>query len=84
MNTRPSPIRASTEPNDNPEQYCREFRAIPAPEDTETAEIPCMGIVTELELVALRVVDAAERIEEPINKWDVVRATVRLVAWLAR
>jgi len=43
-----------------------------------------MGIVTELELVALRVVDAAERIEEPINKWDVVRATVRLVAWLAR
>ena len=84
MNTRPSPIRVSTEPNDNFEQYCQEFRALPAPEDTETAEVPCMGIVTEMELVALRVVDAAERIEEPLNKWDVVRATVRLVAWLAR
>ncbi len=84
MNTRPSPIRVSTEFNDHPEQYCQEFRALPAPEDTETAEIPCMGIVTELELVALRVVDAAERIEEPISKWDVLRATVRLVAWIAR
>jgi len=84
MNTRPSPIRITTEFNDNPEQYCREFRALPAPEDTETAEVPCMGIVTELELVALRVVDAAERIEEPISKWDVVRGAVRLVAWLAR
>ena len=83
MNTRPSPIRVSTEPTDNPEQYCHEFR-IPAPEDTETLEVPCMGIVTEMELVALRVVDAAERLEEPINKWDVLRATVRLVAWLAR
>ena len=84
MNTRPSPIRISTEFHDNPEQYCREFRAHPAPEDTETAEVPCMGIVTEMELVALHAVDALERIEEPINKWDVLRVSVRLVAWLAR
>lgn len=84
MNTRPSPISTVNTYHDNPEQYAREFRAIPAPEDTETAEVPCMGIVTEMELVALRVVDAAERLEEPINKWDVLRATVRLVAWLAR
>ena len=40
--------------------------------------------VTDIELAALRGVDLAERINEPLNRFDLARASVRLVARIAR
>lgn len=79
MNTRPSPIRTRNEFHDNPEYYAREFRAVPAPEDTAPA-----GLVTQLELAAVRAVDIAERVAEPVTPWDLARVGVKLCAWAAR
>jgi len=84
MNTHraPSPLRTHTEYNDNPEYYCREFRAVP--EAPEAPEAPTQGAVTQLEMLAARAVDIAERVSEPVTVWDIARATVKLAAWTAR
>ena len=80
--TRPSPIHAVNTYSDNPEYYAREFRAVPAPEDTKTAEE--QGLVTQIELLAQRGVDLAERASEPVTVWDLARLSVKLAAWTAR
>lgn len=87
MNTRPSPIATTNTYHDNPQGYVREFRAIPAPEDTKTAEVPCheeQGLVTQLETLAQAGVDLAERAAEPVTVWDLARVGVKLAAWTAR
>lgn len=76
MNTRPSPISTVNTYHDNPEYYAREFRAIPAPEE--------QGLVTQLELAAVRAVNLAERAAEPVTVWDIARLGVKLAAWTAR
>ncbi len=78
MNTRPSPINVNVY-SDNPEYYAREFRAVPAPEDTAP-----VGLVTQLELAAQAGVDIAERVSEPVTVWDLARLGVKLAAWTAR
>lgn len=40
--------------------------------------------ITDVELAALRGVDLAERINEPLNPFDFTRAVVRLAAHIAR
>ena len=40
--------------------------------------------ITDLEVAALRSVDFAERINEPLNRFDLARAGVRLTAFIAR
>ena len=40
--------------------------------------------ITDLEFAALRGVDFAERINEPLNRFDLARAGVRLTAYIAR
>jgi hypothetical protein len=40
--------------------------------------------VTELELEAMRVVDAVELAADPINRYNVARAGIKLAAWVAR
>lgn len=83
MSDRPSPIQSGGY-SDNPEFYCREFRAAVDPEETTpTAEVPT-GVVTETELVALAAIDVAERVAEPVTVWDVLRACVRLIAHCCR
>lgn len=83
MNTHraPSPLSTMNTYSDNPEYYCREFRAVPeAPE----APTQSAGAVTQLEMLAARAVDIAERVSEPVTVWDALRATVKLAAWTAR
>ena len=83
----PSPISNVNVYSDNPEQYAREFRAVPAPEDIKTAEAPCheeQGLITQLETLAQAGVDIAERAAEPVTPWDVARMGVKLLAWIAR
>ena len=76
MNTRPSAIATTNTYHDNPEQYVREFRAVPATEP--------QGLVTQLELAAQAGVDLAERAAEPVTPWDLARLGVKLTAWAAR
>lgn len=84
MSDRASPIETGGY-SDNPQFYCREFRAAVDPEETTpTAEMPTMGVVTETELVALAAIDVAERVAEPVTVWDVLRACVRLIAHCCR
>lgn len=45
---------------------------------------PARPSITDVELAALRGVDLAERINEPLNRFDLARASVRLVARIAR
>lgn len=40
--------------------------------------------ITDLEVAALRGVDLAERINEPLNRFDLARAGVRFTAFIAR
>jgi hypothetical protein len=40
--------------------------------------------ITDLELSALRGVDLAEKVSEPINRFSLARGAVRLVALVAR
>jgi len=87
MRNAPSPICTVNVYSDNPEQYAREFRALPVPENTKTAQIPCheeQGLVTQLETLAQAGVDLAERAAEPITPWDMARVSIKIVAWLAR
>jgi hypothetical protein len=67
MSDRASPIETGGY-SDNPQFYCREFRAAVDPEETTpTAEMPTTGVVTETELVALAAIDVAERVAEPVT-----------------
>ena len=86
MNTHraPSPLRTHTEYNDNPEYYCREFRAVPEVPEVPEAPTQGAGAVTQLEMLAARAVDIAERVAEPVTVWDALRVTVKLAAWTAR
>ncbi len=45
---------------------------------------PARPSITDVELAALRGVDLAECINEPFNRFDFARASVRLVARIAR
>jgi hypothetical protein len=76
MNTRPSAIATTNTYHDNPEQYVREFRALPATEPE--------GLVTQVERLACAGLDLAERVSEPVTPWDLARVGVKLVAWTAR
>ena len=40
--------------------------------------------ITELELRAVRLVDVAEKVSEPLNRFSLARGAVRVVASLAR
>lgn len=40
--------------------------------------------ITDLELAALRGVDIAERVAEPINRFSVARSVIKLSAYVAR
>ena len=40
--------------------------------------------VTEMELAALRGVDVAEQVADPINRFNAARAGIKLAAWVAR
>lgn len=40
--------------------------------------------ITELELRAVRLVDVAEKVSEPLNRFSIARGAVRVVASLAR
>ena len=40
--------------------------------------------ITDIEQEALRVIDLAERINEPLNRFDLARAGVRSTAFIAR
>jgi len=40
--------------------------------------------ITELELRAVRLVDVAEKVSEPLNRFSVARGAVRVVASIAR
>jgi len=86
MNTRraPSPLSTMNTYSDNPEYYCREFRAVPEAPEAPEAPTQSAGAVTQLEMLAARAVDIAERVAEPVTVWDALRATVKLAAWTAR
>jgi hypothetical protein len=45
---------------------------------------PVKPSITELEQRALNIVDVAEKVSEPINKFKVARGVVRVAASLAR
>ena len=45
---------------------------------------PVKPSITELEQRALNIVDVAEKVSEPINKFKVARGAVRVAASLAR
>ena len=45
---------------------------------------PARPSITDVEHAALKGVDLAERINEPLNRFDLARASVRLVARIAR
>lgn len=50
----------------------------------EAAEVVGPGMVTCLEAAAVRGVDAVEFAADPINRYNVARGVIKLVAWSAR
>lgn len=53
-------------------------------ETTYTAPVTLNGAITELEQRAIKSVDLAELISEPINRYSIARAIIRITAKLAR
>lgn len=57
----------------------------PAPQVTSPAPAPSgLPSVTEVEVAALRGVDIAEQVAEPLNRFTAARAGIKLAAWVAR
>lgn len=52
--------------------------------EEEAPEVVAPGMVTCLEAAAVRGVDAVEFAADPINRYNVARGVIRLVAWSAR
>lgn len=53
-------------------------------ETTYTTPVNLNGAITELEQRAIKSVDLAELINEPVNRYSIARAIIRLTAKLAR
>lgn len=49
--------------------------------ETQTEE---RGAVTELELMSLNAIDAAEMIAEPLSRGNIARASIKSLAYIAR
>ena len=56
----------------------------PQPTCYDLEPVNLTGAVTELEQAALKSVDIAEAVSEPINRFNLARAGVRLAAAVAR
>lgn len=57
----------------------------PALQVTSPAPAPSgLPSVTEVEVAALRGVDIAEQVAEPLNRFTAARAGIKLAAWIAR
>lgn len=56
----------------------------PQPSYTNLKPVKLTGAVTELEQAALKGVDIAEAVSEPVNRFTLARAGVRLAAAVAR
>ena len=82
----PSPIK--TEQEFHVEQYSEGEWEIASLMETQELKIEVEGLVTQVERLALEVVDKAEAveemIEEPVSKWNVCRLAVKGIAFLAR
>lgn len=56
-----------------------------APVDLRAPASPASPVsITDLELRALRAVDVAERVADPVNRFSIARGVVRGVAFIAR
>ncbi len=75
----PNPTRT-----DNPIITDEEIRAFQETLTTPTDEPSALPSITEVEVAALRGVDVAEQVAEPINKFSAARAGIKLAAWVAR
>jgi len=71
----PNPTRV-----DNPVITDKDFKAYKRAQSAPSA----LPSVTEVEVAALRGIDVAEQVTEPINKFSAARAGIRLAAWVAR
>jgi hypothetical protein len=56
----------------------------PTEYDLEPVRLDHSPSITELELRAVRLVDVAEKVSEPLNRFSIARGAVRVVASLAR
>lgn len=72
-------------------QFAAELRARGISPDTSVYPLPeeVSGYtprysVTEVEVAALRGVDIAEQVTEPLNRFNAARAGIKLCAWVAR
>jgi len=67
------------------DKYPTEYNLPPVRLDAPPApRAPEEGRITQVEQAALKSVDLAEKINEPINKYSLARAGVRLTARAAR
>ena len=57
----------------------------PAPQMEEETPAPsALPSVTEMEVAALKGIDAVEQVADPLNRFNAARASVKLAAWVAR
>lgn len=54
---------------------------LPAPPVPAPSALPS---VTEMEVTALKGVDVVEQVTDPLNRFNAVRASIKLAAWVAR
>lgn len=71
----PNPTRV-----DNPVITDEDFKAYKRAQSAPSA----LPSVTEVEVAALRGVDVAEQVTEPLNRFNAARAGIKLCAWVAR
>ena len=66
------------------DKYPTEYNLQPVRLDAPPAAAPEAGRITQIEQAALKSVDLAEQINEPVNGFSLARAAVRLTARAAR
>lgn len=90
MRNAPSPIRATSTYNDNPEQYVREMPipmppACPAPPEAPAPPAPPVpGLVTEVERAAELALEVAETVAEGLSPWAIAGHLIGILASAAR
>lgn len=65
----------------NPTRVDYPILDLSAPPSSPGSALPS---VTDVELAALRGVDLAEIAAEPVNRFNIARAGIKLAAWVAR
>lgn len=84
MHTRaPSPIRVNPAPFNPPEQYCREFRALPSAPPAP-APAPAAGPITQVERAVEHALELGEAVAEGLSPWALAGHAVSLLAAGAR